>query len=68
MPFEPNIPKSVRREITRAVDDALAVAETDSSQRPSDDAHLRAVAEMFHVDPDEMVAYVLKRRRHASLS
>jgi hypothetical protein len=68
MPFDPHIPKSVRREIGKAVDAALASAATNASCKPHDDAHLRTMAEMFHVDPDEMVAYIVKRRRYFGLS
>ena len=68
MVFEPHIPKSVRREIGRAVDAALASAQGNPSSRPHDDAHLRTIAEMFNVEPDEMVAYIAARRRYFSFS
>jgi hypothetical protein len=67
MPFEPHIPKSVRLEIAKAVDAALASAQTNAASRLHDEAHLRTMAEMFNVDPDEMIAYV-ERRRYFRLS
>jgi hypothetical protein len=68
MPFEPHIPKSVRREIDKAVDAVLASAQGNPSSRLHDEAHLRTIAEMFNVDPDEMVAYIAARRRYFSFS
>ena len=68
MVFEPHIPKSVRLEIGKAVDAALASAEADATSRPRDEARLRTMAEMLHVDPGEMIAYIVERRRYFSLS